>query len=145
MINPIDMLKYGIHEGCIFNLAYEGIVLSNEIFQRIDKNVPMEKTFSKPNPENNYYKVMEEVPPFYQYTGNSPAEGFLIDSKNWFEWYINFYYHKRTEHDDIMIQWWDQVILWGLYTGPKTPAVDQMLLHYSWNPGFDFKTRHKHG
>lgn len=141
MFNPFQMLEYGIHEGCIFNPDFDGIKLSVEQLTRFRNKTPATYYISPPSRENNYYKVMEEIPPFYQYTGNTPAEGILIDSKNWFAWYTDFYFGKRGPLDTRMMEWWRTVVYWGLYEGPKTSAVDQMLLHYSWNPGFDFKQK----
>jgi len=141
MINPYGMINYGIHEGAILQPNTQGNLLNilpDSILDKIHTKCSPLKFVSSPHPNNNYYKVMEETPPFYQYLGPD-ATSQLIHSLFWFEWYIQFYEKKRTVIDDTMIQWWAQVIDWGMNINPhKSSATDQMLLQYGWNPSFEW-------
>jgi hypothetical protein len=86
----------------------------------------------------NYYKTMEVEHP-------SMIGGFRMDSMVWLEWYIRFYYGRRTTkkenivlNDENMVDWWRHIVLWGMGPeAPKRPETDQLLLHYSWNPGWE--------
>lgn len=114
MISPTEMLEHGIHEGTL-----------------------MDKT---PALEHNYYKCLEEVPPFA-----TKVKDQVIHSLMWFEWYMSMYRGERNpELDRVMIQWWAQVCNWGTNVAKGSSAVDQMLLHYAWAPGWPWKGNLEH-
>lgn len=135
MFNPHDMLAYGIHEGVVLNPKY-GIKFKKpgelDDFKRLGlvKDIPQDLWFAnEPSIQKNYYKVQDENPPF--------AVMPVIDSMSWFEWYLHMYYGSRNPWDAHYINWWEQMILWGWHKEtPKTHRIDQMLLSYSWNPGW---------
>ena len=143
MFNPTQMFAYGIHEGVALTNDYGmGLRVDGFVQEWIKKGFlkginPL-KLASKPLIHKNYYKVMEAIPP-------SMPGGFMMDSVVWLEWYIRFYYGNRiTRRDNIvtndenMIDWWRHVVLWGMgEEAPKSAATDQLLLHYSWNPGWE--------
>lgn len=139
MFNPNEMLKFGIHEGCVFNVHYDGILIDYQWKEKgllKDIETKTELYYSKPNLELNYYKVLEEMPliTIDGIPGISGPES--IQSKAWLAWYIGFYYKTRGSMDAIMIQWWKMVITWAFTEATPSKSLDQMLLHYSWNPGW---------
>lgn len=138
MFNPNQMLAYGIHEGVAINPKH-GITFETGVLEDLkgkgflkESGLTEDKYWAQePSVNNNHYKCLEVVPPF--------TDKKVITSLDWFHWYTKLYYGARGPLDKTYIDWWYRVVLWGFTEAPKTHEVDQMLLQYSWNPGWEPK------
>lgn len=131
MMNPNEMLQYGVHEGVALNPEFNIKPKPHWLDKGLVQNVQIEK-YNAPKPELsiNYFKSLETTPNF--------THSSIRDSIVWFEWYLNYYYGaKDKERDRQMVDWWKHVVVWGMKDAPKNAHTDQMLLHYAWNPGWE--------
>lgn len=130
MFNPKTMLEYGIHEGIVFSTVHGRPLESSWVDKGL--KLPYHKLSVLPDVNLNYYKTMEEDLPSHLIHDK------VTNSFDWFQWYLRFYYDKlRTPDDDVFIQHWIGVVTWAFQKDTKVSAkLDQLLLHYSWNPGY---------
>lgn len=113
--SPAQMIVLGVFGGNYF--AYEhykedysiesniGLKLIEDIFEihNIDKNILQYSLFSKYNVNKNYFKVKcgSEL---WQWLDRGWI--FEEDPYGWFEWYIKFYYGRRSYMDRTQINRW---------------------------------------
>lgn len=140
MFNPNQMLDYGIGEGVIIHTTWG---IGSKVRDVIDswitehefiKGVRPDKIFGGvPALIHNHYKTLATEPPPMHYQDRFIS----IKYPKWLEWYFRFYFGERKQENNAqMIAWWKHVVLWGMDEAPKDHNTDQMLLEYSWNPGW---------
>lgn len=154
MMNPNEMLQYGIHEGCIFHpqwgLKMEDLGLSMDQLNNLTKNVPGNITHSEPSMALNAFKALEGPLLIGAVVIPSHSMGQkLMDTRTFLEWYIRFYYKLEAYHElnRFMIDWRHEALDFAFNKAPKDANTDQLILHLAHNPGYpptkkkDAKTR----
>jgi hypothetical protein len=139
MFNPRQILEYGAFEGGIMNRARRDKLPPDWV--KVLDELPIEKhNWMYPSSSLNYYRLYPiEIPdrilgmfPTLPLTKKDP-------DRLWFHWYLNFYYGRRTKEDRDFTLLWREVVLWAMSGQVKGAEVDQLLLHFSWNPGWEPK------
>lgn len=131
MFSPQTMLEHGIHEGVALNKKFCLIKVSEDwVKGGLD--------LRKAKLSNDGAKI--ELNAYGVRAMEVPEELRVFDTGGpigWLKWYFGFYYGARTDQDLLYIAQWENIILWA-YSGEAEPSheLDQLLLSYSWNPGW---------